>query len=375
MTVRSRILGVLLSGALAVTLTSGAAVSAGQTQDVAAPPGVQQGLDDLVAAGIPGAVAYVRRGGAQWRLSSGVADRATNRPAQAADRVRIGSNTKSFIATVLLQLEAEHRLSLDDTVDRWLPGVVSGNGNDGSTITVRQLLNHTSGVYDYVADPRVLTPYLVQHDWNYVWTPQQLVAIAVSHPPLFAPGAQWSYSNTNYIIAGLIIQAVTHNSPIAEVYQRIVVPLGLWHTTFPSTDPTVSGPHLEGYYVNYQNVTYFSPSWAYTAGAIISNTEDLARFHRALFTGQLLPPAQQRELETTVPIGGTSQAYGLGVFSEQLCGQVFWGHDGDFPGYASLSLTSPDGSRQLSVAVNDDAIGTPEVRNAEAKVISSALCT
>jgi D-alanyl-D-alanine carboxypeptidase len=130
-----------------------------------APPGVQQGLDDLVAAGIPGVVAYVRHGNAQWRLSSGVADRATNRPAQAADRVRIGSNTKSFVSTVLLQLEAEHRLSLDDTVGRWLPGVVSGNGNDGSTITVRQLLNHTSGLYDYVADPRVLTPYVVQHDW------------------------------------------------------------------------------------------------------------------------------------------------------------------------------------------------------------------
>lgn len=134
------------------------------------------------------------------------------------------------------------------------------------------------------------------------------------------------------------------------------------------------GPHLDGYYTNYQDVTYFSPSWAYSAGAIISTAEDLARFHRALFTGRLLPPTQQREMETTIPTGTTGLNYGLGVFSEQACGQTFWGHNGDFPGYYSLSLTSPDGSRQLAVAVNDDTITTPQFGAALAEVAQAALC-
>jgi D-alanyl-D-alanine carboxypeptidase len=368
-----RILGITSTAALAVALTSGSA-PAGQAPAVAPPPGVQQGLDAIVAAGIPGVVAYVRNGRDQWDLAAGVASRATDKPASPGDRFRIGSNTKAFISTVLLQLEAEHRLSLNDTVSRWLPGLVSGNGNDGSKITIRELLDHTSGLYNYTDDPRVLAPYL-NGDRDYFWSPRQLVAIAVSHPPLFAPGTRWSYSNTNYIVAGLIVQAVTRESPIAEVYQRIIRPLGLSDTSFPVRDPRVPGPHLDGYSTNYLDVTYLSPSWGYTAGGIISTAEDLARFHRALFTGRLLPPAQQRELETTVPTGTPGQNYGLGVLSEQICGRTFWGHDGDFPGYYSLSLTSSDGSIQLTIAVDDDAlIGTTQFGNALNEVAGAALC-
>lgn len=368
-----RILGITSAAALAVALTSGSA-PASQAPAVGPPPGVQQGLDALVAAGVPGVVAYVRHGRAQWELAAGVASRATDEPARPWDRFRIGSNTKAFISTVLLQLEAEHRLSLNDTVSRWLPGLVSGQGNDGSKITIRELLDHTSGLYNYTDDPRVTAPYL-NGDRDYFWTPRQLIAIAVSHPPLFAPGTHWSYSNTNYILAGLIVQAVTHESPIAEVYQRIIRPLGLSDTSFPVRDPAVPGPHLDGYYTNYLDVTYLSPSWAYTAGAIISTAEDLARFHRALFTGRLLPPAQQRDLETTVPTGTPGLDYGLGVFSEQACGQTFWGHDGDFPGYYSLSLTSPDGSTQLTIAVSDDTlISTAQFGAAFAEVAQAALC-
>lgn len=358
--------------ALAVALTWGGA-PASQAAAAGPPPGVRQGLDALVSAGVPGVVAYVRHGRAQWKLAAGVASRATGEPARPLDRVRIGSNTKAFISTVLLQLEAEHRLSLNDTVSRWLPGLVSGHGNDGSKITIRELLDHTSGLYNYTNDPRVFAPYQ-RGDRDYFWAPRQLAAIAVSHPPLFAPGTRYSYSNTNYILAGLIVQAVTHESPVAEVYQRIIRPLGLSDTSFPVRSPRVPGPHLDGYYTNYQDVTYLSPSWAYSAGAIISTAEDLARFHRALFTGRLLPPAQQRELETTVPTGTAGLNYGLGVFSEQLCGRTFWGHDGDFPGYESVSLTSPDGSRQLTVAGNDDTINTSQADAAFSETAQAALC-
>lgn len=368
-----RILGITSAAALAVALTWGSA-PASQARAAGPPPGVQQGLDALVAAGVPGVVAYVRQGRAQWELAAGVASRAANEPARPWDRVRIGSNTKAFISTVLLQLEAEHRLSLNDTVSRWLPGLVSGQGNDGSKITIRELLDHTSGLYNYTDDPRVIAPYLAG-DRDYFWAPRQLVAIAVSHPPLFAPGTSYSYSNTNYVVAGLIVQAVTHESPVAEVYQRIIRPLGLSDTSFPVSDPSVPGPHLNGYSTNYLDVTYLSPSWAYTAGAIVSTAEDLARFHRALFTGRLLPPVQQRELETTVPTGMPEVNYGLGVLSEQACGTTFWGHDGDFPGYYSLSLTSPDGSRQLAIAVNDDTlISTAQFGAAFTEVAQAALC-
>jgi D-alanyl-D-alanine carboxypeptidase len=381
-TCTGRILGITLAAALAVAFTSGSAPAsqapasrapASQAPAAGPPSGVQQGMDALVAAGVPGVVAYVRHGRAQWHLAAGVASRATDAPARSWDRVRIGSNSKAFISTVLLQLEAEHRLSLNDTVGRWLPGLVSGHGNNGSKITIRELLDHTSGLYNYTDDPRVLAPYL-DGNRDYFWTPRQLVAIAVSHPPLFAPGTAWSYSNTNYILAGLIVQAVTHESPVAEVYQRIIRPLRLSATSFPVRDPRVPGPHLDGYFTNYLDVTYLSPSWAYTAGAIISTAADLARFHRALFTGRLLPPAQQRELETTVPTGTPGLSYGLGVLKEQFCGRTFWGHDGDFPGYVSLSLTSPDGSTQLAIAVDDDTITTTQFDDAFDEVIGGALC-
>ena len=138
-----------------------------------------------------------------------------------ADRFRVGSVTKSFMATVLLQLVGERKLRLDDSLERWLPGVVP----NGRSITVRELLQHTSGLYDYVDDSAFRTAVLANP--LRVWTPRQLVRIAVSHHPLFRPGRRWSYSNTNYILAGLVIQAVTHRTVAAELRNRIFRPLDL----------------------------------------------------------------------------------------------------------------------------------------------------
>jgi D-alanyl-D-alanine carboxypeptidase len=328
----------------------------------APPPLLQAALDRVVADGVPGAIAFERQGGSVSRAVSGLEDLRTASPIRPEDRFRIGSITKSFVAAVVLQLVGEGRLSLDDSVERWLPGLIP----NGAGITVRELLDQTSGLFDYLndGDPTVLTPYFVNRDWDYLWRPLQLVAVATSHPAHFPPGSQWAYSNTNYVVLGLIIQAVTQHDPVSQIEQRLIRPLGLRDTSFPTTDPDIDGPHTHGYLTNLPpqsgfpstfDVTRFSPSFAWTAGAIVSTVEDLARFHLALFTGRVLRPQQLAELETTVPTTVGVQ-YGMGVFQAQTpCGPA-WGHDGDFFGYASISLTSPDGLRQIVVALNSDKI-------------------
>ncbi|MGF1428954.1 serine hydrolase domain-containing protein [Kitasatospora sp. LaBMicrA B282] len=305
-----------------------------------------------VTDGYPAAIAYARRDGASATAAAGLADVATGRPARPDDRFRIASNTKSFVATVLLQLVAEQRLGLDDSVARWLPGVVSGAGNDGSRITVRQLLNQTSGLYDPTTDPAFFAPYLQDHDMGYVHTPRQVVAQAVAHPPLFPPGTRWNYSNTNYLVAGLVIEAVTGRSAGQEITDRILRPLGLTHTTLPLTDPRIRGRHLHGYDLEHRDVTVFSPSYDWTAGAMISTLDDLATFDRALFGGELLPPAEQRALQTVADVPGNDDGYALGVTRAPVdCGDgrqvAAWETDGGGPGFTSFSLTSADARRQL----------------------------
>jgi D-alanyl-D-alanine carboxypeptidase len=329
----------------------------------AAPPALGQALDRLVADGAPGAIALERHDGKEWHAASGVADLATQEPISPRDRYRIGSITKGFVSTVVLQLVGERRLSLDDTVEQWLPGVVP----NGAAITVRELMNHTSGLYDYIDEP-LYVGFL--RDPLRTWQPLELVRLAVAHPPLFAPGARWSYSNTNYILLGLIVAAVQKRpaalqmaSPASEVRRRIIAPLGLRHTSFPVTDPDIRGPYAHGYLIDpppelglpaILDTTRVNPSFVWTAGAIVSTLDDVADFHRALFTGRLLDPEQQRELETTV-VAAPDIDYGLGVLRLQTpCGAA-WGHDGAMPSAVNISLTSPDGSRQAVLMVNRDA--------------------
>ncbi|GAA3385868.1 serine hydrolase domain-containing protein [Streptomyces racemochromogenes] len=322
--------------------------------------GLREALAQTVADGFPGVVAYARHGERETRTAAGVADTASGERARPEQRFRIASNTKAFVSTVLLQLEGEGRLSLDDSVDTWLPGMVQGNGNDGRAITVRQLLNHTSGVYDPTREPEFFAPYLERHDWGHVYTPREVIARAVRHEPDFRPGEKkWRYSNTNYLLAGLVIEAVTRHSAPSEIHRRVLAPLGLKDTSFPLTDPAVRGPHLHGYDLAGRDVTRFSPSYDWTAGAMISTVDDLARFHRALFTGRLLRPAQQRELLTTVEYEG-APAYGLGVQrGEVVCGPgpdagrvEVWSTDGAGPGFLSMALTTADNERQLVFAAN-----------------------
>ncbi|GAA2134015.1 serine hydrolase domain-containing protein [Kitasatospora kazusensis] len=344
------------------TVLGSAGVSAGASAGVsAAEPAhgqsiVRAATAQAVADGYLGSIAYVRQGEVAASAAAGFADVRTRQPASPDDRFRIASNTKSFVAAVALQLVGEHRLSLDDSVEKWLPGVVQGSGNDGSGITVRQLLDQTSGIYDPTTEPAFFAPYLEQHDRDYVYTPRQVVAAAVAHPPLFAPGERWAYSNTNYLLAGLVIEAVTGQSVAAQIRSRILLPLGLTRTSFPLTDPQIHGRHLHGYDLAGQDVTRFSPSYDWAAGAMISTLDDLARFDRALFGGRLLHPAEQRELET-VPQVPDADGYALGVQRwEATCSDgrkvPAWETDGGGPGYTSISLTAADGSRQFILVGN-----------------------
>jgi D-alanyl-D-alanine carboxypeptidase len=320
------------------------------------PAVLQAALDRLTADGVPGVIAFQRQGNRVYRGTSGVRELATGKPIGVDDRFRIGSITKSFVSTVILQVAGERRLRLSDTVEHWLPDAVPS----GSSITVRQLLNHTSGLCDYTEDPRLLEPYADQP--GYFWAPLDLLALANSHPALFKPGSSWSYSNTNYVLLGLIIEAVTGHRASAEVKQRIVEPRQLRSTTFPLRTPRIAGSHTHGYLTNLPpesgvpggvlDTTTMSPSHAWTAGGMISTVSDLAHFHRALFTGRLLRPAQQRKLQSVVP----GFDYGMGVARWNTACGTAWGHAGSFPGYYSVSLTSPDGSRQSVLALNSNQL-------------------
>ena len=361
-----RATGVLVAVLLAVAglsaFTFAARPAAGQAVSGQAVPGraqagLQRAADKLVADGAPGVIIMTRRGQQVSHVVAGLADKATGQLMRPADRVHIGSITKTFVATVVLQLAAEGRLSLNDSVQKWLPGVIAGHGYHPAQITIRQLLQQTSGLRDYTSDPRFQKPRALIRTWR----PQQLVDIALRLGP---PVHGWLYSNTNYILLGMIIQKVTGHSPITEIGRRILAPLSLHGTSFPLTSKQIPPPYAHGYYGPIDVTNLVNPSVAWTAGAMISNVDDVAHFYRALLTGRLLPPAQQRELLTTIPVHDPGELfpehYGLGIYRVHLpCGTA-WGHDGGYPGgFKTYAYTSPNGSRQAVIVYNDFKMSIP----------------
>ncbi|HJD81603.1 serine hydrolase domain-containing protein [Kitasatospora aureofaciens] len=356
----------LLTAAPTASLASApATASAGGHQ------GLQATLDQAVtAAGLPGAMAEVRNDGATWFGQAGTADLNTGRPLRPQDRFRIGSTTKTFVATALLQLEAEHRLSLDDSVEQWLPGLVDGNGYDGSRITLRQLLNHTSGVANFAVADQVSKDFqglpFLQHRFD-SFTPRQLVRLGTSVKPDFAPGTGWRYSDTNYVLAGLVIEQATGHSLAQEITDRFVKPLHLKSTYEPTGDDTgIRGPHgrfysklgsMDAPTLPEYDVTELNPSWGYGSGDLISTTGDLSTFFQALLAGRLLPPAQAAEMFTMQDPGNAwipQSHYGLGVASLTLsCGQM-WGMGGAINGSWSYTFGTRDGRHLLSTEVNGD---------------------
>ncbi|EFL29869.1 beta-lactamase [Streptomyces viridochromogenes DSM 40736] len=358
-----------VSSALAVALSAAGAALAPAAQ--AAEQGhrheaTRAALRDIVdQGGLPGVAAKVRDSRGSWFAAYGHADTATGRERSAADHFRGASITKTFVATVLLQLEAEGGLSLDDTVEKWLPGLLRGNGYDGGEITLRQLLNHTSGIADYTDDPAFIHgaagPGFPEHRYD-THTPEELVAIALKYPPRPDQRAAPSYSNTNFVIAGMVIEKASGHSYAHEITHRIIRPLKLRGTSFPGTAPQMPKPHPVGYSRLHQetpdaeihDATEQNMTWLGAAGDAISTSGDLNRFQRALIKGELLPRAQMREMLEEVPAGG-GFGYGLGVeFAELSCGVRVVGKSGRTNGSLSAMVGTPDGEHQLTFNINGD---------------------
>ncbi|MCX4653834.1 beta-lactamase family protein [Streptomyces microflavus] len=341
----------------------------------AGPDAVQQSLNALVRdIGAPAALASVKdREGRARTYTAGVGDLTTGAKVPRDGQVRIGSNTKTFVAVVVLQLVAERRMSLDAFVDTYLPGLVRGKGIDGRRITVRQLLQHTSGLPEYTSR--------LGDDARY-YAPRELLATALRHPADFDPGKSWKYSNTNYVLAGLIVQKVTARPLADEIDRRVIKRIGLRHTYFPAPgDASIREPHPHGYYQEstqtpLRDITEMDPSWGWAAGQMISTNSDLNRFFTALLAGRLLPPAQLAEMRTTVPAEATfgpDARYGLGLVSRPLpCGGLSWGHGGSFPGYETRGGVTADG-RAANIAVTLQLTGEAPRRSLE-RAVDNALC-
>ncbi|MET8084698.1 serine hydrolase domain-containing protein [Micromonospora sp. NPDC005237] len=345
---------------------------------------VQRQLDRLVSEeGFPGVLASVRGTGGRVRdYTAGVSDLRSHGPVPRDGQVRIGSNTKTFTAVVVLQLVGESRIDLDATVEHYLPGVVRGNGNDGGAITVRQLLQQTSGLPDY-DDVLFTQPQdLVDKSHSY-YQPRRLVDAALTNAPHFAPGAKWEYSNTNYVLAGLIVEQVTERPIGEEITNRVIRPLALRDTYWPGVgEQRLRGTHPHGYVAvapgaEWVDVTDMDPSLGWAAGQLVSTPDELRTFFEALVGGRLLKPAQQAAMMTTVPAPGFEPTgeyeYGLGIARHELpCGGDGWGHGGDIQGFETRNLVTEDG-RSAVVAVT--GLPTGEQMLAEVnESVDTALC-
>ncbi|MFD4640970.1 serine hydrolase domain-containing protein [Lentzea sp. NPDC058436] len=329
---------------------------------------VQEGLDELVAVGVAqGTQARITDGRTRFTARSGTAERNDPRPVPSNGRFRAGSITKSFTSTVVLQLAGEGRIALDAPVVRYLPGLVD------QRVTVRHLLQMTGGLYNYT-DALAFDPQGFEEIRFKRWQPEELVAISTSRPLDFEPGTQWNYSNTNYVVLGLLIEKTTGRPYEKAVEQRVLKPLRLTDTTFPGHDPEIRGPHAHSYgIVNGRTVdtTRFDPSVFWAAGDVITTTRDLNTFYSALLTGGLLKPAQQTELTKTTAV---STDYGLGVFVEKApCGTTIIGHPGGVPGFSSYAYSTPDLQRRVELSISV-GVGTGDPTNAYGKLINEIFC-
>lgn len=327
---------------------------------------MQQITNEMVSLGqVPGATSEVRdlKTGEVLRLAAGKADLATGRDMRPGLDGRVGGNTMTFIATVTLQLVAEHRLGLDDSVEKYLPGKIPWGGQ----ITIRELLNHTSGLADYLELPQFMNreQYLPQRFETF--TPDQLLAFGVGMGQA-VPVGTWNFSYTNYIAMGMILEKVTHESVQDLVTDRIIRPLHLKDTYFPYTRTTIPFPHADGYFwladkQQWVDVTDENPSLAWAARGIISNVPDLMKFYEALFVhGTLLRPAQVNEMLGFIPVykpgpGGPpiSVAQGLGIVKVTWpCGVSSYGTFGSWMyGYDSVVHISEDRTRLVGGMVNE----------------------
>lgn len=329
-------------------------------------PELQTAIQEIVDSGFTGVQLRVNDQRGEWAGSAGTRRLGEDARPPLDGRVRIGSTTKTFVAALVLRLVADGAVGLDDPVADRLPGY----GLD-RRITVRMLLQHTSGVFNFTGEhyeDGTVVPGIPWQGREWVegrfrtYRPEELVRLALSRPARFEPGTDWSYSNTNYVLARLLAEKVT-GRPLAEEMRRLVLaPLGLSDTVVPDTDADVPGPHAHAYYrledagrQETIDVTRQNPSWISSGGDMISTTRDLHTFLSALLGGRLLPVPLLAEMCAPDPKAG----YGLGVFVQQTeSGAPVITHNGGFAGHAALMYSTPDGGTTLTAALNyvdDDA--------------------
>ncbi|MFI6313300.1 serine hydrolase domain-containing protein [Nocardia fusca] len=331
-------------------------------------------LDALIRSGAVGAIATLTENDATAVAASGLSDIAagTPIPTDRPQHVRVGSVTKAFTAAMVLQLVAERRIDLDRSIDTYLPGLLIGAGVDEHALTVRQILGHRSGLPELPETPET-NEYEAAKDGR-TYTPAQEIAAALRQPAQFAPGTRFKYTNTNYIVAGMLIEAVTGHRYTDELRDRILTPLALRDTYLPATGETgLRDPHPTGYATVdgvVTDETRVEPSLPWAAGALVSTGADLNRFFLALLSGRVVPQTQLPQMLDGVDMGrGDGMSYGLGIAYTRLpCGLRYVGHLGSIHGFSAIS-----GAAAPGLAVTFSFTGTPatvDVRN----LLTHALC-
>ncbi|WP_133900527.1 serine hydrolase domain-containing protein [Actinophytocola oryzae] len=381
---RRKIGGVLLAATLAVGLTGGTANATGDGRN-----DLRQAMSSLTEAGIAGVQLRIHDEQGDWTGSAGVRELSGGRVATNG-RFRVGSITKSFVSTVVLQLVREGKVVLDRPVADYLPQY----GFD-PRITVRMLLRHESGLFNYTGEGHpdgTVEPGIPLFGPDFVanrfrsYTPDELIAVSLSKPARFAPGTSWSYSNTNYIVAGQLIRKVTGTPWEFQVRRRVIEPLGLRGTVIPGNWAGLPDPHAHGYYtyrdggpLTVVDATRVNPSWANSAGQIISTTRDLDTFVSALAGGRLLPP----DLLAQMTASSQFAPYGLGLElldAGPTCGGVHFGHTGGLHGFQSFMFTTPDRSTRIEMSLTsgnadlDDPAVAARVIEALNNVLLTAFC-
>ncbi|MDX6740749.1 serine hydrolase domain-containing protein [Actinocorallia sp. A-T 12471] len=315
--------------------------------------GTTRRLDEAVkgvmhVANVPGViVGFWRPGSDPYVRAFGVADKDDNTPMRPGLHMRIGSVTKTFTVTAVLQLVDDGKIGLDDPISKYVSGVPDGDG-----ITVRQLAEMRSGLFSYTEDPQWEKDMLANP--MRAWTPRELLKYAFDHPPVFAPGAKFQYSNTNTILLGLAVEKVSGRELHEYLTTEVIEPSGLKDTTFP-TDASFPEPHAQGYTAQDEqgkivNATDWNPSWAWAAGAMTSTLDDMKKWAPVLAKGTLLKPATQAARVNAPSVGISGLRYGLGIFDDN----GWLGHNGSLPGYQTVVVQLPEQEATLVVLANTD---------------------
>ncbi|MEV0480264.1 serine hydrolase domain-containing protein [Streptomyces sp. NPDC050508] len=384
---------VVASGAVLVALAAGTAApaSAATPAPVPAtaaplpaldPAALRAAIGGLPTADVTGALLRITGRAGHWSGTSGVGDLETGQGVPPDAHIRIGSISKVFTATIVLQLAAEHRIDLDKPVQQYLPGVLPAGL---PPVEIGQLLNHTSGLPRAADSPDFGdgSPEWFAANRFKSFTPQQVIDLMTGQSMQFAPGTAQQYNGMNYYVAGLLIEKITGHTFAHEVRSRITGPLGLHDTQVPDADdPHLPGPHSHGYLTvtspdgtpHQVDVTEQSP-WPWAEGGMISTPADLDRFMTALFRGRLLPPAQQAELFTVpdVPSFHSSQCrteadagracMTMGIMRVKASnGVVVWGKTGSRPGCTSGVFATRDLSRRIVYSLNPTNLDGTEIR-------------